>query len=222
MTHHQAVETMAAERYLLDEMTEIERYGFEEHFFECDECAETMRVGHQLRANAKDVFGAMPAVQPEVATGTGQRRAWWAPPLRVAIPWAAAALLALALILPSGGALAPAPGQGGLAQVFAPTPLRPASRGAVPEIVIPDQGSAALALDVNIGAPGDEITYTLSREQGDVVATDRTRVPSAGVPLVIVVPADRLRPGGGFLVALTAAADPSAPPSEYRFNAVTR
>jgi hypothetical protein len=31
MTHEQAVESMAAERYLLDEMSELERHPFEQH-----------------------------------------------------------------------------------------------------------------------------------------------------------------------------------------------
>ena len=31
MTHQQAVQSMAAERYLLDEMSELERHRFEEH-----------------------------------------------------------------------------------------------------------------------------------------------------------------------------------------------
>jgi anti-sigma factor RsiW len=216
MTHHQAVETMAAERYLLDEMSEIERYRFEEHFFECDECADTMRVGHQLRENAGHVFGAIAAEQRQPVAETAT--SWWRQPLRVAIPWAAAAVLALALIYPGRSGFTPATSDS--AQVFAPTMLRPASRGAVPAVVVPESG-AALALDVNIGSPGDEITYTLTREQGDTVASGRTRVPPPGVSLIVVVTSNQVAGGGTFVLTLKAAADPSALPSEYRFT-VTR
>jgi Putative zinc-finger len=223
MTHHQAVETMAAERYLLDELSEIERYRFEEHFFECEECAEVMRLGHQLRVNAKHVFaGAAPeeSVAPHTSHVAEKARGWWAQPLRVAIPWAAAAVLALVLIYPGRSALGPATGD--LGQVFAPTTLRPASRGAITNVTVPETGAAALALDVNIGSPGDAITYTLSREQGEIVKSERVFVPASGVPLIALVSADQVGEGGTFVVTLTPAADPSTPPAEYRFNAIRR
>ena len=43
MTHQQAVDKQAVERYLLDEMPEIERFAFEEHLFDCDICADDVR-----------------------------------------------------------------------------------------------------------------------------------------------------------------------------------
>ncbi len=35
MTHQQALDGLASGRYLLDEMTEVERFEFEEHYFGC-------------------------------------------------------------------------------------------------------------------------------------------------------------------------------------------
>ncbi len=55
MTHQQALDTMAAERYLLDEMTEIEKHAFEEHFFDCDDCAHEVRLGEQIRVEVRSV-----------------------------------------------------------------------------------------------------------------------------------------------------------------------
>ena len=49
MTHEQAVSTLAAGRYLLDEMPEPERETFEEHYFSCAECAEDVRTGALMR-----------------------------------------------------------------------------------------------------------------------------------------------------------------------------
>ena len=49
MTHQQALDTMAAERYLLDEMTEVEKHEFEDHFFDCGDCAEEVRHGELIR-----------------------------------------------------------------------------------------------------------------------------------------------------------------------------
>ena len=49
MTHQQAVDTLASERYLLDEMSELERHAFEDHYFSCGECAEDVRAGAVMR-----------------------------------------------------------------------------------------------------------------------------------------------------------------------------
>lgn len=45
MNHQQALDTMAAERYLLREMTAEERRLFEEHYLECAECLEAVTFG---------------------------------------------------------------------------------------------------------------------------------------------------------------------------------
>jgi len=39
MDHDTSIKTMAAERYLLEELSSSERDEFELHFFECLECA---------------------------------------------------------------------------------------------------------------------------------------------------------------------------------------
>ena len=78
MTHQQALDTMAAERYLLDEMTEIEKHAFEEHFFDCADCAHEVRLGEQIRVEVRSSgmrdsrFGTRgPGTRH---TGTGIRR----------------------------------------------------------------------------------------------------------------------------------------------------
>ena len=48
MTHQQAMESMAAERYLLGEMTAEQRLGFEEHYVECAECLESVMFGSEF------------------------------------------------------------------------------------------------------------------------------------------------------------------------------
>jgi len=45
MTHSEAMATEAAERYLLDEMTENEEYAFERHYFDCKICFDKLRAG---------------------------------------------------------------------------------------------------------------------------------------------------------------------------------
>jgi hypothetical protein len=43
MTHDNAIKTMAAERYILDDLEPAERDAFEEHFFDCTECTADVR-----------------------------------------------------------------------------------------------------------------------------------------------------------------------------------
>ena len=45
---------MAAERYLLGELTDAERDQFEEHFFDCSACADDVR-GTPLPAGAREL-----------------------------------------------------------------------------------------------------------------------------------------------------------------------
>lgn len=53
MNHSDAIERMAAERYLLDELTPEEREAFEEHVFDCPECALDLRAGSAFITEAK-------------------------------------------------------------------------------------------------------------------------------------------------------------------------
>lgn len=53
MTHQQAIDKHAAERYLLQEMPELERFAFEEHFFDCQICAEDVRTGALIQEGVK-------------------------------------------------------------------------------------------------------------------------------------------------------------------------
>jgi hypothetical protein len=219
MTHQHAVKSLAAERYLLDEMSEIERYDFEAHFFDCEECATAMRLGHQLRADAKAIFDRTPS--SDEPSREESRVRWWQLPWRPAIPWAAAALLAIALVAQVRGPGSPASVE--LARAYDPVALRPASRGAAAVVPLPlmDEHAAALALDVNIGAPGNPIAYTLTRDTGDNVLSGRAKVPAPGVPLVLLVPREQLVAGGSYTLILRTD-EASGPGSEYRFNVAAR
>jgi hypothetical protein len=220
MNCQHAHESLAHERYLLDEMSEIERYDFEAHFFECEACATAMRFGHQLRADAKAIFDQKPSSDERSREDT--RVAWWQQPWRPAIPWAAAAVLAIALVAqvrsPGG------PPSVELSGAYDPVALRPASRGAAAVVPLPhtDEHAAALALDVNIGAPGNPIAYTLTRDTGDNVLSGRAKVPAPGVPLVLLVPREQLVAGGSYTLILRRTDDPSGPGSEYRFTVAAR
>ncbi len=56
MTHAEAFGTFAAERYLLGEMREDERAAFEEHYFDCLDCADAVCKGALFIANLRAVL----------------------------------------------------------------------------------------------------------------------------------------------------------------------
>src|SRR6185369_6283770 len=93
MDHRHAVETLAMERYLLDEMTGQERDAFEEHFFSCAECAEDARAAGALRDAVAAGTGAPVARRSGasvVSMPVRSRRL-----ATVVLPWAVAASLAV-------------------------------------------------------------------------------------------------------------------------------
>jgi hypothetical protein len=65
MDHGEALEMMAAERYLLDELTPDERDAFELHMFGCQECALDLRAGAAFISEAKTQLKELhPQVSP--------------------------------------------------------------------------------------------------------------------------------------------------------------
>lgn len=81
--HKTAVETLAAERYMLGQMTDAERESFEEHYFNCRHCIEDVKAIDVIATAAKQ-----PKVEP-VRKGRSM----------TVVPWAIAASLAGALTL---------------------------------------------------------------------------------------------------------------------------
>src|SRR5258708_5022832 len=55
MDHDSIIKDNTAERYLLHELNETESDAFEEHYFECQECAERVRCGSELMDYGRDV-----------------------------------------------------------------------------------------------------------------------------------------------------------------------
>jgi hypothetical protein len=86
MQHDQVIEENLVEQYLLDEMSATERDAFEEHFFECRECADDVRATAAFMEIAREelkhaspaaVAAAAPTRRPEPMHESTVRR-WWA------------------------------------------------------------------------------------------------------------------------------------------------
>ena len=66
MDHSEAVSEMLAEKYLLNELSPESRERFEEHFFECKECAADMKAGALLIEEMKTALANAPATSPVI------------------------------------------------------------------------------------------------------------------------------------------------------------
>jgi hypothetical protein len=219
MTHDEAVATMAAERYQLGELDDAERDAFEAHFFDCEPCAEDVRLGAFLQ----DGVGAgwvAPAAAPTVSTppiaaplrfAPRPTRRWYASPI---LPWGLAATLAIATGYQT---LRPAstPASSSL-QALSPVTLRATARGAAAVVQVPREGPVTFALDVD---PGDAAAVSYELHGGDdrVVARGQAAPPTGGSPLLLLVARDRLLPPGSYRIVVRDAAA-GRDLGEYRFT----
>lgn len=73
MDHAQAVQQKATERYLLNELDAEQRDQFEEHMFDCQECAVDVRAAAMFVEQTKLVLGEAPL--PAVAKTLSQEKA---------------------------------------------------------------------------------------------------------------------------------------------------
>jgi len=95
MDHHDAVRLSLVEKYLLDELPPEFRDEFEEHYFDCQECAADLRATAAFVDAAKKELKAFPAAKPRPSPAKKPRLAWlWAPAF--VLPALAACLLVIA------------------------------------------------------------------------------------------------------------------------------
>jgi hypothetical protein len=77
MDHNEAAQQMITEKYLLNELSPEQRDQFEEHFFECSDCANDVRAGSLLLEKTKLVLGERPAlVQAKSPTAKAEKKGW--------------------------------------------------------------------------------------------------------------------------------------------------
>src|SRR5438132_1258147 len=95
MDHSEAIRLMAAEKYLLGELTDESRDQFEGHFFECQECAQDVRAGAALVEHSKVVLAGSPQPVPQVvpARQAAKQAGGWLARLNPALAVSALAVL---------------------------------------------------------------------------------------------------------------------------------
>lgn len=200
MTHSEAVNNQASERYLLGEMTDAERLEFEDHFFGCAECADDVRVGGLMADGVR--AGLVRSQTPR----------WNA---SVAVPYALAAGLALVAGYQALVPRANAPRDGGTL-ALSPTTLRPATRGEEPVVRTGAGGAVALAVDLRDAADDGGLRYELRQADGAVLASGDAQAPPAGAPLLLFVPGGVVHVSGRYRLTIRSASAGAAA-SEYRF-----
>jgi anti-sigma factor RsiW len=84
MNHDEAVQEMATERYLLDELSPELREAFEEHMFDCQECAFDVRAGNVFLTEAKV---QLPAIMAAAAPAESARPEASREPRQIKKPW---------------------------------------------------------------------------------------------------------------------------------------
>jgi hypothetical protein len=81
MDHNEVLQQMAAERYLLNELTPDAREAFEEHLFDCPECALDLRAGVAFVDEAKIQLPKLAPSAPSPLPAQGRpvkvKREWW-------------------------------------------------------------------------------------------------------------------------------------------------
>jgi hypothetical protein len=222
VTHQEAVATLAAERYLLDEMADEQRDAFEAHFFACTECAGDMRAAAAMLEGAKDARTGSAERSNVVPIGEHRvvrPRAW----LRsAALPWAAAAALA-AMVTYQSAWVVPSLRRSAAPVALVPVTLHPDSRGQ--EAVVPLRAgveSVTLAVEVNDAPPAGEVRYDLTTGDGRQIVSGRAATPPPGAPLLLLMPSWTLTGSMHYILSVHDAAPSGRPLGEYRFAVSTQ
>jgi hypothetical protein len=230
MNHSEAVERMTSERYLLNELTPDARDAFEEHVFDCPECALDLRAGALFVREAKlqlpDVVNSH--ARPGMAKA-GEKRAswflWWRPAF--AVPAFAALLIVIGyqnfVTFP---ALRQAENEPRLAPM---APLRSATRGATrPTFTADGTHGVALPVDLVIEpemAPASTYSFDLRGPQGKLIWTGSLPAPAPGADsdqsFSLTIPGGMLQSGSYSLAVTSVTAQGGRTPVEqYNFDIV--
>lgn len=203
MDHNEAIQQMAAERYLLHELTPDASEAFEEHVFDCPECALDLRAGVAFVEETKIQLPKLTPSTPEALPVRPARvkRDWfsWLQPT-FAVPVFATMLLFIGyqnfFVLPSLRETANQP------QLLSWAPLHGSTRGGAVTITIDHKHGIALPIELpQQPTPGAYVSYAFSLidPQGKTAWTGSVAAPvddaGEGERLTLAIPGVMLRNG---------------------------
>jgi len=216
MDHSEALQQMAAERYRLNELTPDAREAFEEHLFDCPECALDLRAGVAFVEEAKvqlpKLARTLPAPIPFRPREPKAERGWWQTWFQPAF---AAPVFASLLLVIGYQNLVTFPGLRAAAdqpRLLPWAPLHGATRGAQLAITADRRHGVALPVDLpqppSIGAYAS-YSFDLNDPQGKLVWTGSMAAPvdeaGAGQRISLVIPGTMLH-SGTFTVTISGVA----------------
>jgi hypothetical protein len=199
MDHETAIRIQAAERYILEEFPPEERAEFEEHFFECPECAEEVRSATIFAANATEALKEERAKQTatwERSAARPRRRFWWT--------LAASAALNVALLAGIGLERFGAPGTKATIepQFYSTVAVAAASRGSQSTAQLPAGAQFfGVRFDLMPGQQFQSFEYQILDAKGSVRDVKSLAAPTGeSSELQFSVPVVSLDPGEYVLV----------------------
>jgi hypothetical protein len=203
LDHLQAIETQAAERYLLGELAASDAEAFELHFFECQLCASAVDSGDRFVTAAQDYFRQPATVATPAAPATPKRSF---SDLMAAIfrpAFAMPALAALLLLIGYQNAVV-IPGMKQIlntARALPAVQLIGASRGDESVVHIPAETPfLSLAADIPPGTPFQQYLCVITKA-GREVSRSINPAPAEGQPITVLIPAGQLS-GGSHVLTL--------------------
>lgn len=230
MNHGEAIEQMAAERYLLNELTPDARDAFEKHAFDCTECALDLRAGALFVHEAKVQLPELVASQTESERiRSSEKRSFWLSLWRPA--FAVPAFAALLIVtgyqnLVTFPALRQSANEPRLAPV---APLRSATRGATRLTIAADR-TRGIALPVDLvidpgSAPAASYSFDLRDPHGKLVWTGTLPATAQGTDsdqsFSLTIPGAMLQNGPYSLMVTSVTAQGAHTPIEqYNFDIV--
>jgi hypothetical protein len=224
MNHNEAVSAGSVERYLLGQLSASETQEFEEHFFDCVECAADLRAGAMFEDNARAVFleqRAVAGLSPAQATRLAAAKpSFWASLFQN--PWTMAPVLAsvaLAVIVAYQAAIVIPGLRGQLTAALSPQAvashaLAPLSRGDSRVLEVP-AGGRFYTIYMDPTWDGSFTAYECSvlDESGSTRLSVRVPAPPPGEPVQILM-ARTLLPSGRYTVVVRNSADNGKPELE--------
>jgi hypothetical protein len=209
MEHEEAIELKAAERYVMRELPVELRDAYEEHFFDCAECAADIKAATIFAETSREIFadeGPRGAADMNKEYGSVWSR-WLRPAF--ALPVFAALLAMLGyqnlVTIPQlkGGSEASV-------QVLNSFPLAAAnSRGAAVHIAVRRGESFALTFDIPPGKNFPEYLCQLRDASGRVLRQISVTAEQANKSVELFIPAGMMLPGT-YSIVIAGDADHSA------------
>lgn len=231
MNHTEAIEQMAAERYLLNELTPDARDAFEEHAFDCPECALDLRAGTLFVQETKVQLPALEASRTKSdAAKSGFRRnfslSWWRPAF--SFPAFAALLIVVGY---QNFVTFPALRHSASEPYLAPVvTLHPSTRGAPPRSTLTVDRARGIALPIDLDtepgvAPSVSYSFSLRETEGKLVWQSTLAAPAAGTDgeqrFSLMIPGSALRNGSYSLVITSVGVQGvQTPVDQYNFDIV--